>query len=74
MEDWTKRFALAALIGFFSALLAVPVACGGLLLVNQHRFGDVQAGGPAAVLGGMGCGVVVGIAVALVVWLKSRPR
>lgn len=74
MLDWTKRLALGALLGFFAGLFAWPVACGGIVLLNQHRFGDVESGGSAAVLGGMAIAVLVGCAVALLTWRKTRPR
>ena len=72
MEDWTKRFALAALVGFFAGLFALPVACGGFVLVNEHRYGDVQSGGPEAVLSGMGVAFVIGLAVFWLMWRKTR--
>lgn len=74
MEDWTKRFALAALVGFFAGLFALPVACGGFVLVNEHRFGDVGSGGPAAVLGGMGVAALVGFGVMGLVWWRLGRR
>ena len=74
MEDWTNRFALAALVGFFAGLFALPVACGGFVLVNEHRYGDVQSGGPGAMLGGMAMSAVVAIGVMLLVLRKTRPR
>ena len=73
MEEWTNRFALAALVGFFAGLFALPVACGGFVLVNEHRYGDVQSGGPA-VLGGMGVAAIVGIGVMILVLRKARSR
>ena len=72
--DWTPRFALAALVGFFAGLIALPVACGGFMMVNEHRFGDVQSGGPFAVLGGMAVGALVGLGTMLLIWSKTRPR
>jgi hypothetical protein len=72
--DWTPRFALAALIGFFAGLLTLPVACGGFVFANQQRFGDVQSNGPGAVLGGMAVGAIVGIGTTLLIWSKSKPR
>lgn len=74
MEDWTKRFALAALVSFFAALFALPVSCGGFVLYNEHLYGDVQSGGPQAVLKGMGVAALVGVGVFALVWRKTRPR
>ena len=74
MEDWTKRFALAGLIGFFAAVFALPVSCCGFVLVNEHRYGDVETGGPAAILSAMGVALAVGILVAALVWRKTRLR
>ncbi len=74
MEDWTKRFALAALVGFFAGLFALPVSCGGFVFYNEHLYGDVQSGGPEAVLQAMGVAAAVGLGVAWLVWWKTRPR
>ena len=74
MEDWTKRFALAALVGFFAGLFALPVSCGGFVLLNEHRYGDVGSGGPEAVLSGMAVAFAVGLLVFWLVWRKTRPR
>ena len=74
MEGWANRFALAALVGFFAGLVSLPVACGGFVLVNEHRYGDVQSGGPGAVLGGMAVGALVGVGVMVLVLRKTRPR
>lgn len=73
-HDGTARFALATLVGFFAGLVALPVACSGFNLLNEHRYGDVQYGGPGAVLGGMAAGLVIGIGTALLLWSKTRPR
>jgi hypothetical protein len=74
MEDWTKRFALAALLAFFAGLFALPLSCGGLVLRNEHVYGDVERGGPEALLGGMGISLCVAVLVFVLVWRKSRPR
>ena len=74
MNGWANRFALAALVGFFAGLFALPVACGGFVLANEHRYGDAQGGGPAAVLGGMGVALLVGLGVMVLVLRKTRPR
>ena len=74
MEDWTKRFALAALVGFFAGLFALPVSCGGFVLYNEHLYGDVQSGGPEAVLKAIATAALVGLGVAVLVWRKARPR
>ena len=73
MGDWTKRFALAAFVGFVVFFFALPVSCCGFVLLNEHRYGDVESGGPAAILSAMGVSALLAIAVALAVWWRSRP-
>ena len=34
MNDWTKRFALAGLLGFFVFVFALPVSCCGFVVRN----------------------------------------
>lgn len=74
MEDWTKRFALAALFGFIAFVFALPVSCMGFVVYNEHLYGDVQHGGPAAVLRGGGTGLLIALLVAIFVWRRTRPR
>lgn len=74
MDHWANRFALACLAGFFAGLFALPVACGGFVLINEHRFGDVQSGGPTAVLGGMAVAALVALAVIMLIMRKTRQR
>ena len=74
MSDWTKRFALAALLGFVGFVFALPVSCCGFVLYNEHLYGDVQSGGPQAILSAMGLSAVIALALAAVVWRKTRPR
>ncbi len=74
MNLWT-RLAAALLSGFASLVLALPVACGGLMLYSGHVNGDMQAGGPPAILGGLALAGVLGVLVALLVFLKiGAPR
>lgn len=73
MDDWTKRFALAALLGFFVFVFALPVSCCGFVLYNEHIYGDVASGGPAAILGAMALSAVLASLAGLLVWRKSRP-
>ena len=56
------------------ALFALPVSCGGFVLYNEHLHGDVQSGGPQAVLRAMCVAASVGAGVFALVWLKTRPR
>ncbi len=74
MNDWTKRFALAALAGFFAFLFALPVSCCGFVLYNEHLYGDVQSGGPEAILKAMGVSALLALLLAGLVWWRSRPR
>lgn len=74
MEDWTKRFALAALAGFFVFVFAVPVSCGGFTLYNEHVYGDVQSGGPEALLKALGVSAGLAVLVGWVVWQRLRAR
>ncbi len=74
MNDWTKRFALAALLGFVVFVFALPVSCCGFVIYNEHLYGDVQSGGPAAILKAMGLSTVLALLVGALVWRKSRPR
>ena len=72
--DWTKRFSLAALIGFIVFAFALPVSCCGFVLYNEHLYGGVQSGGPAAILKGMGLSAVLACIVGAIVWRRSKPR
>ena len=74
MEDWTRRFALAGLLGFFAFFFALPVSCCGFVLYNEHLYGDVQSGGPAAILKALGTSAAVAVAVFVWVWRRMRPR
>ena len=74
MTDWTKRFSLAALIGFLVFVFALPVSCCGFVFYNEHLYGDVESGGPQAILKAMGLSAALAFLVALLVWRKSRAR
>jgi len=74
LGDWTKRLALAGLLGFVVFFFALPISCGGFVLLNEHRYGDVESGGPAAILSAMGLSAGLALVVAGVVWWRSRPR
>lgn len=74
LNDWTKRFALAALLGFGVFFFALPVSCCGFVLWNEHRYGDVESGGPEAILSAMGLSAVLAVGVAVLVWRRSRSR
>ena len=75
MADWTKRFALAALLGFFSFFFALTVSCCGFMLYSEHLNGDAQRGGPPAGRGAMGLSAVLALLVSAAVWRKTRePR
>ena len=70
MRDWTKRFALAALLGFATFFFALPVSCCGFVLYNEHLYGDVQSGGPEAILKALGLAAVLSALVGVVVWRR----
>lgn len=74
MEDQLRRLALAALCGFATFVVMLPVACGGLLLCSEHIYGDVDARGPASLLGGMAMAGLLGSMVAVLVFWKSAGR
>ncbi len=74
MNDWTKRLALAVLLGFLTFFFALPVSCCGFVLYNEHLYGDVQSGGPQAILSAMGLSALLAFIVAAVVWRRSRPK
>ena len=74
MEDWTKRFALAALLSFVAFFFALPVSCAGFLVYNEHLRGDVQSAGPEAILKAFGAASVVTLLVFVTVWRRTRPQ
>ncbi len=74
MDDWTKRLAMAALLGFVTFFVAMPVSCCGFVLYNEHLYGDVQRGGPAAILQAMSLSAALAGVVMILVWRKSRRR
>ena len=74
MQDWTKRLAFAALLGFGTFVFALPVSCCGFVIYNEHLYGDVQSGGPEAILKAMGTAAVLAMVVSGLVWRRTRPR
>ncbi len=74
MDDWTKRLALAALPGFFVFVFALPVSCCGFVIYNEHLYGDVGSGGPAAILEAMALSALLALLVGVLIWRRSRPR
>lgn len=74
MQDWTKRLAFAALLGFVTFFFALPVSCCGLVLYNEHLHGDVQAGGPGAILKAMSVSAALACIVMVLVWRRSGRR
>ena len=74
MEDWTKRMPLAALLGFGVFVFALPVSCCGYVIYNEHLYGDVQSGGPEAILKAMGTAAILATIVAMVVWRRTGRR
>lgn len=74
MNDWAKRLAMVALVGFVVFFFALPVSCCGFVLYNEHLYGDVERGGPAALLKAMLVSAVLAGVVMVLAWRKSRPR
>lgn len=74
MDALLRRLALALLCGFGSFVVALPVACGGLLAYSEHINGDVQSGGPQALLGGMALAGMLAVLMVVLVFVKSAPR
>jgi hypothetical protein len=74
MEVHLRRLSVALLCGFGTFVVTLPVACGGLMIYGEHLNGDVQSGGPQALLGGMAVSGVLALLVAALVWVKSAPR
>ena len=73
-DDWTKRFAIAALVGFFVFVFALPVSCCGFVLYNEHLYGDVESGGPQAILSAMALSAVLALLVGFVIMRRLRGR
>lgn len=74
MTDWTKRFALSALVGFFVFVFALPVSCTGFVLYNEHLYGDVDHNGPASILSAAAVSAVLALLIGYLLWRKTRPR
>lgn len=73
-ENWTKRFAVSALVGFLVFVLALPISCCGFVIYNEHLYGDVESGGPQAILSAMALSAVLAILVGFVLMRKSRSK
>jgi hypothetical protein len=72
--ELSKRLAAALLSGFVAFVFGLPVACGGLMIYSEHVYGDVDARGPEAILGGMAmAGILAVLVIVLAMWL-TRPR
>ncbi len=74
LKDWTQRFALAALLGFFVFVFALPVSCCGFVIGNEHAYAGVGSGGPDAILKAMALSAVLASLTGVLVWRKTRPR
>lgn len=74
MEALLKRLSFALLCGFGTFFVLLPVSCGALLLYSQHVWGDVDAGGPHSMLGGMAIAAIAAVLVIVLVMLKTAPR
>jgi hypothetical protein len=73
MNDIWKRASAALLAGFVSFVIALPVACGGLMLYSEHVYGDIDANGPASILGGMGIALILAVLVVVFTFWKTAP-
>ena len=71
MTDWTKRLALSALLGFAVFFFAVPVSCCGFVIYNEHLYGDVQSGGPAAILKALGLSLGLALCAGIATWRRT---
>ncbi len=74
MDNFVQRMAGALLCGFVSLVVTVPVACSGLMLYSEHVYGDVDARGPASMLGGMAMGGILALVVVVLAMWLTRPR
>lgn len=74
MDALMKRLSGALLSGFGTFVLALPVACCGFVVYNEHVTGDVQSSGPEAILGAMAVAAVMACSVVAVVLVKTRQR
>ncbi len=74
MRDPTTRFAMAAMAGLILFVFALPVSCCGFVLLNEHRLGDVESGGPAAILSATGLSALLAALCVFLVWRKTGRR
>jgi hypothetical protein len=66
--------AMAVLAGFVSFVLALPAACGSLMLYSEHIYGDVEVRGPQSILGGMAIAAMLAVLVTVWAFWKSSPK
>ncbi len=74
MESLLRRISGALLLGFGVFVIALPVACCGLVACNAHVTGDVETKGPQAILGAMGMAAVLGLMTVVLVMVRTRRR
>ena len=73
-EDLTRDLAIGILVGFATFVVALPVSCGGYLLLFEHAGATTDSAGPVAILNAMGAATLLGVAVATAVTLLRRRR
>ena len=61
-------------MGFFVFVFALPVSCCGFVLYNEHLYGDVESGGPQAILTAIAVSAVLALLVGLILMRRSRSK
>jgi hypothetical protein len=72
MDALLKRIAVALLCGFAVFVIALPVACCGFVVYNEHVMGDVQSNGPHTILSAMVVAALLALFGIGLVMVKTR--